>query len=1086
MGMHKEKINELKLGNYNFVNKNEKKLKCTKIIFEIENLKRTLKEKINFNKKYKNIIKFKKIYSYKNFFILALVFILLSIQTSLSNEKILKLRKLESISEITITIVGKGDQYILNNNNVEIDNHQYIFSSQPDQILINGIIQNYKGFMVYNLEKEENIITMKFNNFLKECNAMFYNLSNIIKIDLSKFDSSKVTGMAAMFSFCNSLVSINFNNFNTSLVTNMNRMFNNCTSLISLNLDSFNTSLVTNMFGTFSFCSSLKTINLKSFNTSSVNVMTAMFHGCSSLLSLELKNFDTSSVSNMHGIFKYCSSLISLDIDNFNTSSVDNMNQMFYGCNSLISLNLKNFITSSVKRVNKMFIETNKKTILCINENETPEIILDLKSFNENYINDCSNTCFTKSDKKFIIEKNICINNCYNDDIFQYEYENICFESCPSNTIISTKNNYLCEIDISLLPNWNILKFFNGTYNIDNINSTIKDEIINKIRDDIINRKINLTNLIDGDKEDLIVKKDNIYHQITSTENQKNKVYDDISTIHLGECEDILKKIYNIDKNLPLIIYKIDYYVPGVMIPVIGYNIFHPTNNTKLDLKYCKDYIINFNIPVDIDEDNLFKYDPNSEYYTDECFPYTTNNGTDILLSDRHEEYNNNNMSLCEKDCKYSEYETETKKVKCDCEIKTEEFNISGIENKNILSTNNFVSQSFSANVISVKCYYTLFTKEGISKNIGNYIMAFILICFIILLILFYKVGYPLLLNNIKEIIETEEKKKINNNTNTNFNENIINSNNINSNNVNIYSKNDFNPKKRKSEKKLKRYKLQKSSKKISIFSQKDISSSIKKSKSIFDSQYENNIKLNNFKNKEVSKNKYNPQLLNDFELNSLSYKEAIKYDKRTFFQYYISLLRTKQPIIFSFFPINDYNSSIIKISLFLLLFTIIYIVNSFFFKDSVIHKIYKDEGVYNFIYFLPIIIYSFLISHILYIVIKYFSLSERNLLQIKYFYKDEDKVNKIKRTLIIKYSCYFLISLIFIIYFWYYLSSFGAVFKNSQIFLVKNALLTFSISLLYPFFIIILPCIIRIKALNDINKKRELIYKISKIIQII
>ena len=431
-----------------------------------------------------------------------MVFILLSIQTSLSNEKILKLRKLESISEITITIVGKGDQYILNNNNVEIDNYQYIFSSQPDQILINGIIQNYKGFMVYNLEKEENIITMKFNNFLKECNAMFYNLSNIVKIDLSKFDSSKVTGMAAMFSFCNSLVSINFNNFNTSLVTNMHRMFNNCTSLISLNLDSFNTSLVTNMFGTFSFCSSLKTINLKSFNTSSVNVMTAMFHGCSSLLSLELKNFDTSSVSNMHGIFKYCSSLISLDIDNFNTSSVDNMNQMFYGCNSLISLNLKNFITSSVKRVNKMFIETNKKTILCINENETPEIILDLKSFNENYINDCSNTCFTKSDKKFIIEKNICINNCYNDDIFQYEYENICFESCPSNTIISTKNNYLCEIDISLLPNWNILKFFNGTYNIDNINSTIKDEIINKIKDNIINRKINLTNLINNDKEE--------------------------------------------------------------------------------------------------------------------------------------------------------------------------------------------------------------------------------------------------------------------------------------------------------------------------------------------------------------------------------------------------------------------------------------------------------------------------------------------------------------------------------------------------------------------------------------------------------
>ena len=55
----------------------------------------------------------------------------------------------------------------------------------------------------------------------------------------------------------------------------------------------------------------------------------------------------------------------------------------------------------------------------------------------------------------------------------------------------------------------------------------------------------------------------------------------------------------------------------------------------------------------------------------------------------------------------------------------------------------------------------------------------------------------------------------------------------------------------------------------------------------------------------------------NDYEYNSLSYKEAIKYDKRSFIKYYTSLIKVKHPFIFSFCPIKDYNSLIIKIDLF-------------------------------------------------------------------------------------------------------------------------------------------------------------------------
>ena len=87
-----------------------------------------------------------------------------------------------------------------------------------------------------------------------------------------------------------------------------------------------------------------------------------------------------------------------------------------------------------------------------------------------------------------------------------------------------------------------------------------------------------------------------------------------------------------------MIIFKIDYYKPGLLIPVIGYEIYHPLDKYQLDLNYYKDILVKLNIPVSIDENNLFKYDPNSEYYTDECDIYTTEKGTNILLDDRKNE----------------------------------------------------------------------------------------------------------------------------------------------------------------------------------------------------------------------------------------------------------------------------------------------------------------------------------------------------------------------------------------------------------------------------------------------------------------
>ena len=184
-----------------------------------------------------------------------------------------------------------------------------------------------------------------------------------------------------------------------------------------------------------------------------------------------------------------------------------------------------------------------------------------------------------------------------------------------------------------------------------------------------------------------------------------------------------------------------DYYKPGLLIPVIGYEVYHPQNKSKLDLNHCKDILVKLNIPVSIDEDKEFKHDPNNEYYKDECYAYTTENGTDILLNDRQSEYESNNLSLCENKCKYIGYDKDNKKAKCECETKIEIDLITNITDKENLLANNFSSDSSSSNVIAMKCVKTLFTKEGLITNIGNYVLIITIIYFTIALIVYYNCG---------------------------------------------------------------------------------------------------------------------------------------------------------------------------------------------------------------------------------------------------------------------------------------------------------------------------------------------------------
>ena len=207
-----------------------------------------------------------------------------------------------------------------------------------------------------------------------------------------------------------------------------------------------------------------------------------------------------------------------------------------------------------------------------------------------------------------------------------------------------------------------------------------------------------------------------------------------------------------------------------------------------------------------------------------------------------------------------------------------------------------------------------------------------------------------------------------------------------------------------------------------------------------------------------------------DYELNNIIFEEALKNDKRNFCQYYFSLIKTKHLLIFSFFPFEDYNPYIIKICIFFFSLGLFLTINALFFNDSKMHQIYLDNGKFNFIHNIPDIMYTILIFSIINIIIKRFFLPQNDILEIKYKsnqYNLNVKSITVIRCLIIKFICFFVLGIISLIICWYYLSCFCIIYKHTKFYLFIVTLIGYAFSLIYPFFIYLIPGIFRICSLK-------------------
>ena len=316
-------------------------------------------------------------------------------------------------------------------------------------------------------------------------------------------------------------------------------------------------------------------------------------------------------------------------------------------------------------------------TYNCFKDVPSDDYYLD---FNKKIFKKCYYKCKTciKDESKNIMICNPCndenfINTTYKCDEFcnNFYFENgelICLnrnKSCPQilpyELTINRKyiNDCSGEDFLTLNCQTNSQNLYNINITIDNIRKAIKNESFIQIIEKFLNNG-----------SDIIKKENNIIYQLTTIKNQNNNLYGNISTINISACRDELINQNIISENDTLLIYKIDYFSQNNNWPFVFYEIYSLEKKQKLNLTCSSNKII-INKTADIDENNIYLYDPNSNFYHDICFTYTSKFGTDIILNDRKKEFIENNLYLCENDCNIIGYDMTQKRFHVNVSRKT-------------------------------------------------------------------------------------------------------------------------------------------------------------------------------------------------------------------------------------------------------------------------------------------------------------------------------------------------------------------------------------------------------------------------------
>ena len=285
--------------------------------------------------------------------------------------------------------------------------------------------------------------------------GMFYYCNKLSSLDLSNFNTEKVTNMSGMFFGCSALTTIYASdNFKTDKVTVSSNMFGGCT-----NLKGYDSSKIDHTYANCSttgyftpgcayaeFDNATKTLTFRYkrvkpegaydlnvgdndpgwyaqreniekvvFDASFANARPTScyrwFYKCTSLTEIEgIENLNTQNVENMRYMFTSCIKLKSLDVSKFNTANVTHMSNMFEDCEELSSLDLSNFDTQNVKYMDKMFHNCNSLTSLDLSNFDTQNLNFMSQMFHN--CNSLTSLDVSNFNTQKVIEMSLMFYNC--------------------------------------------------------------------------------------------------------------------------------------------------------------------------------------------------------------------------------------------------------------------------------------------------------------------------------------------------------------------------------------------------------------------------------------------------------------------------------------------------------------------------------------------------------------------------------------------------------------------------------------------------------------------------------------------------
>ena len=642
-------------------------------------------------------------------------------------------------------------------------------------------------------------------------NYMFANCTSLTLLDLSNFDTSEVSYMYGMFANCTSLTSLSISNFDTSKVINLHSMFYGCVSLTSLNLSNFDILQVTNMRSMFCGCSSLNSLDLSNFDTLNAIRMHNLFDGCINLEYINLRNFRENKLNKtfVYSVFNNVPDNIVLCINNSNINILFEEIEKIRCYKIDCSDNNYQLVQKKINKKNGICIDN------CLNKYEYNGKCYENCSngyYNDNNIQKCKcelNQCFTCSNVS--LSKGLCTScnsgfypmendpknlgkyfNCY-ENLEGYFLDNAnqifkkCYNSCEACERIGNNKEHnclKCNTNFSIEINNN--NYFN-CYNKNNYDNYFTDAINSNYTSIETNKKI-YEGIIDifNKKFDILKEegvlpikgKDDFYYQLTTVEEELNSLEennntDKFSKIDLGKCENLLREKNNINENISLLIFKYEKISNISAERNLQFEIYESLNKTRLNLSICNNVTIDVYVPVKLSENfiNIYNqiknlgydlFDENSKFYKDICIPFTTPQGTDIILSDRINYYFNNEEIQCQPNCRFSEYSFEKQNLKCKCDIESSEiiFENYDFQLKNIYKSFYDVLKYSNYNVL--KCYKLAFSFNIFKNNIGNIISIAFITFFLILLFIYFIEGITSLKNDISKNIHHNFGSSIN------------------------------------------------------------------------------------------------------------------------------------------------------------------------------------------------------------------------------------------------------------------------------------------------------------------------------------